>query len=259
MAQSAEEVRELIRVVKPTSVMVELCEARARRIRGSAQLQEGGFAKDLVQELLRQLGAGGRDLPQQFVKMGMQGFYRLLKSLGMDPGLEFKVAMEEAELLRARIVFGDADQDRTMRRISESLTVQAGPSTCNSLTTVFMQQGLLSMVMGGGLPPAEVVDFLRSNGSGKLTDQASFLTLCASKCCDAVEAMKNRKMARAMTEYMRKVNPELASALTDERDEYMVNCLQQLEGRIVGVVGLAHLDGIERRWDALQNNDRQRL
>ncbi len=31
--------------------------------------------------------------------------------------------------------------------------------------------------------------------------------------------MKNRKMARAMTEYMRKVNPELASALTDERDE----------------------------------------
>jgi hypothetical protein len=37
------------------------------------QLQEGDFAKDLVQELLRQLGAGGRDLPQQFIKMGMQG------------------------------------------------------------------------------------------------------------------------------------------------------------------------------------------
>ncbi|KAK9906678.1 hypothetical protein WJX75_006000 [Coccomyxa subellipsoidea] len=224
---SAEEVRELIRVVKPTSVMVELCEARARRIRASSQLQEGDFAKDLVQELLRQLGAGGRDLPQQFIKMGMQGFYRLLKSLGMDPGLEFKVAMEEAELLRARIVFGDADQDRTMRRISESLTVQ----------------GLLSMVMGGGLPPAEVLDFLKSNGSGKLSDQ--------------VEAMKNRKMARAMTDYMRKVNPELASALTDERDEYMVKCLQQLEGRIVGVVGLAHLDGIERRWDAIQNKQRE--
>ena len=47
-------------------------------------------------------------------------------------------------------------------------------------------QGLLSMVMGGGLPPAEVVDFLRSNGSGKLTDQASFLTLCASKCYHTV-------------------------------------------------------------------------
>lgn len=43
----------------------------------------------------------------------------------MDPGLEFKVAMEEAELLRAKVVYGDADQDRTMRRISESLSVQA--------------------------------------------------------------------------------------------------------------------------------------
>ena len=60
-------------------------------------------------------------------KCGMDlvtGFYRLLKTWGMDPGLEFKVAMEEAELLRARIVFGDADQDRTMRRISESLSLQ---------------------------------------------------------------------------------------------------------------------------------------
>ncbi len=37
---SAEEVRELIRVVKPTSVMVELCEARARRIRASAQVRQ---------------------------------------------------------------------------------------------------------------------------------------------------------------------------------------------------------------------------
>ncbi|CAL8462425.1 g1958 [Coccomyxa elongata] len=226
---SAEEVRELIRVVKPTSVMVELCESRARRLRASSQLQEGDFAKDLVQEVLRQLGAGGRDLPQQFMKMGMQGFYRLLKTWGMDPGLEFKVAMEEAELLRARIVFGDADQDRTMRRISESLSLQ----------------GLLGMVMGGGLPPADVLDFLKSNGSSKLTDQ--------------VEAMKNRRMARAMTEYMRKVNPALAEALTDERDEYMVKCLQKLEGRVVGVVGLAHLDGIERRWDAEQNKSREAL
>lgn len=30
---SAEEVRELIRVVRPTAVMVELCESRARRLR----------------------------------------------------------------------------------------------------------------------------------------------------------------------------------------------------------------------------------
>ena len=35
---SAEEVRELIRVVQPTTVMVELCEQRAERLRSSAQV-----------------------------------------------------------------------------------------------------------------------------------------------------------------------------------------------------------------------------
>lgn len=30
----------------------------------------------------------------------------------------------------------------------------------------------------------------------------------------------------------------------------MTASLLQLEGRVVGVVGLAHLDGIERRWEA---------
>ena len=38
-------------------------------------------------------------------------------------------------------------------------------------------QGLLSMVMGGGLPPADVLDFLNYNGSSKLTDQASVFAL----------------------------------------------------------------------------------
>ena len=39
----------------------------------------------------------------------------------------------------------------------------------------------------------------------------------------------------------------------------MVKCLQKLEGRVVGVVGLAHLDGIERRWDAEQIKSREAL
>jgi pheromone shutdown protein TraB len=52
----------------------------------------------------------------------------------MDPGLEFKVAMEEADKLRAHIVYGDADQQRTMQRISQSLSAKAGllPTTKGS-------------------------------------------------------------------------------------------------------------------------------
>lgn len=35
----------------------------------------------------------------------------------------------------------------------------------------------------------------------------------------------------------------------------MTQSLVGLEGRVVVVVGLAHLDGIERRWEALQLGD----
>ena len=55
---------------------------------------------------------------------GLQASIGSLKSWGMDPGLEFKVAMEEAERLRAALVYGDADQDHTIKRISKAITVQ---------------------------------------------------------------------------------------------------------------------------------------
>ena len=51
------------------------------------------------------------------------------------------------------------------------------------------------------------------------------------------------------------VNPQLAAALIDERDQVMVDCLSKLQGRVVGVVGLAHLDGMERRWQEMQHLD----
>lgn len=66
--------------------------------------------------------------------LGKAGFYRLLKSWGMDPGLEFKVAMEEAERLQARLIYGDADQEHTMRRIAQSFSMQV----LIKLITVFL-------------------------------------------------------------------------------------------------------------------------
>lgn len=39
--------------------------------------------------------------------------------------------------------------------------------------------------------------------------------------------------------------------------QVMVQCLQGLEGRVVSVVGLAHVDGMQSRWDAWQKRSRQ--
>ena len=37
--------------------------------------------------------------------------------------------------------------------------------------------------------------------------------------------------------------------------QYMVRSLRKLEGRVVGVVGLGHLEGMQKQWEHL---DRQR-
>lgn len=42
--------------------------------------------------------------------------------LGLEPGLEFKVAMEEAEKLGAKVVFGDRSGEETMAKLSKTLT-----------------------------------------------------------------------------------------------------------------------------------------
>ncbi|KAL4422410.1 hypothetical protein ABPG75_008607 [Micractinium tetrahymenae] len=97
----------------------------------------------------------------------------------------------------------------------------------------------MGMMTGRGMPdpPPGLVEFMMQQG-GSVEAQ--------------VEGLKTRAMAREMSEYMRRVNPRLAKALIDERDQHMVDSLSKLEGRVVAVVGLAHLDGIERRWEALQ-------
>ena len=89
----------------------------------------------------------------------------------------------------------------------------------------------------------------------------------------AIEALKTRQSARLMREAIRKMNPGVAAALIDDRDQVarnriccrssiccfvdhpvqtccflqtLVNSLKPLRGKVVAVVGIAHLDGIQR-------------
>jgi pheromone shutdown protein TraB len=49
----------------------------------------------------------------------------VLKLLGMDPGLEFKVAMAEAKAQGAKLVYGDANVQETLKKLSASIKLQA--------------------------------------------------------------------------------------------------------------------------------------
>ena len=61
--------------------------------------------------------------------------------------------------------------------------------------------------------------------------------------------LKQRDNVRALSQYLKSELPPLYTALIAERDEYMANSLLQSPGkRMVAVTGLAHMDGIERRF-----------
>lgn len=64
-----------------------------------------------------------------------------------------------------------------------------------------------------------------------------------------------------MTETLRKLHPGIVRVILDERDDVLCrSLLERCEGpRVVGVVGLAHVNGIEQRWnDALGRSDRKK-
>lgn len=229
--RSAQEVRDMITLVKPDTVMIELCPQRAQRLR-TGQTSDADFLRDA----LGQMFAPGTNFGQQLFKLSLQGMYRVLHSIGMDVGGEFKAAMQAAEDQGAKLVYGDRDVQETMAKLAAAVRLE----------------DLLRMMMTNGAPqpPQSMVEFFENSAGGVGGGAEGWNA--KSRLEAQVEAMKTRGMARQMSEYMRQLNPALAAALIDERDEYMVNTLRRLKGRVVGVVGLAHLDGIERRWEAMQ-------
>ena len=58
--------------------------------------------------------------------------------------------------------------------------------------------------------------------------------------------LKQRETVRELSAYLKQEVPPLYNALIAERDAYMANSILRSPGRrVVAVVGLAHVDGIE--------------
>ena len=91
----------------------------------------------------------------------------------------------------------------------------------------------------GAAPPAALVEATSGNPSEFTKETVS----------SAMAVLKQRDNVRALSQYLKSELPPLYTALIAERDEYMANSLLQSPGkRMVAVTGLAHMDGIERRF-----------
>mmetsp|Transcript_15581 Transcript_15581/g.37393 ORF Transcript_15581/g.37393 Transcript_15581/m.37393 type:complete len:117 (+) Transcript_15581:779-1129(+) len=70
---------------------------------------------------------------------------------------------------------------------------------------------------------------------------------------EVVEMIKSRERAQQCTTYLRRAFPSIYHVMITKRDVHMASMLREhcSDGKVVAVVGMAHVEGIEREWEEL--------
>ena len=91
---------------------------------------------------------------------------------------------------------------------------------------------------------------MSGGGSGGVSGGGGEIT--ADQLRDMVEMIKQRDQVRMLMQGVKDDLPLVYDAMIGERDAYMANGIKRGAGKwktMVGVVGMAHMDGIERNLD----------
>ncbi|MCL7037122.1 hypothetical protein MKW94_004830 [Papaver nudicaule] len=72
---------------------------------------------------------------------------------------------------------------------------------------------------------------------------------------DFVYEKYTRSFARESNSNLKKQYPNIFKVRIEDRDKFMFTNLRNLEGKVVAVVGMAHMDGIELLWKLAEEED----
>eukprot|EP01038_Epipyxis_sp_PR26KG_P015009 gene15009-20194_t len=184
------------------------------------KIQKKSFINNIVQSFQSNIANSIQRVAGSLLGNALSQFYKSVEKLGFTAGGEFKAAVEESRNVGARILLGDRDVDITLERLATAIG-NIDPEKFSSLINKLSEQEeKMGLVM-------------ESENKENLTR--------------FVESMKQKDAVTSLMSIVQSDLPELYNALVGERDVYMANSLIESKGNlIVGVVGLAHLAGIER-------------
>lgn len=173
--------------------------------------------------LLNSLGAAA-------VGKAIRGMYSKLGSEGFNPGEEFIVAIKEGQKQGSAIVLGDQDVDVTLKRMAQAIQK-------TDLSRLLNPDSELEQSMREMLPTS-------SSSTSGMTESEAFKTEMSA----FVETMKTKENVKRVMGLMQQEAPYLYEVMVQERDTYMAAGLNTLNEFtiITAVMGLAHLDGVER-------------
>lgn len=241
---SNDEVVDLIQLVKPKYVFVELDANRAGQLRRSSNSASKNSNNNNMADSFNSLFKGiGKGLPPNIMQQLPPQMHNFLPMLQNAPqmmsrmgwlgsqGAEMKAALEEAERIGATCVYGDVDFEITVRELRLAMMGMAANP-----------MNLMQMIGNAPSPPKELA---------ALTG----IILSEGNPTQIIEAVKTREQARQMTKYVSEALPPLYDVMITKRDVHMAKMLKKhcSDGKVVAVVGAGHVEGIEREWEALDN------
>lgn len=207
-AKSVEDVRRVIREVKPEVVCVELCQGRY-----DALTQDNAFRNLDVFKVIRE----GKTL-YLLAHLALASYQRKMgQNLGVRPGAELLAACEEAEKIGARVELIDRNIHTTLKRTWSSLG--------------FWKRSMMMSSLALGLGDDKKAS---DDDDGELE-------------ADDVEKLKEPQALSEMLSELSRTMPEVKRPLIDERDQYLMAGIEEAAGKarsVVAVVGAAHVPGM---------------
>ncbi|KAJ8732832.1 hypothetical protein PYW07_015431 [Mythimna separata] len=221
--QSVEDVSQIVKVLQPNAILVELCRQRVSLL----ELDDKKFLEDAKKFDARKLKDAVKG--QNFVSgmlhaMLLKTYADIAKELGVAPGGEFRRAYQEMKKIPGcKLFLGDRPIQITIARAFQSLSVYE---------------------LG------QVLYHLTSTNPKPLNKEQ-------------LEKYKDRDFVQAQFEEITKDVPafkKIFHVFVDERDKCLAYSLQECvrsvnTPRVLAVVGMGHVDGIVRYYGKMKQED----
>ena len=237
--ESTREVIELINLVQPTTVFVELDSGRAAQLRrssaGSSTTTTTFDLSSITKHpMFASFASAIPGLSTNLAQVLQTVAPDILRRISWLPsqGGEMLAAITEADRLGIRCVHGDVEISQTMTEMKSAVSTSFAEITSNPT--------LISNL----LPPPELRVIFGRLLSGKI-DPRQF-----------VESIKTRDNAHQVASYLQLSFPSVYNVMITKRDVHMAMMLRRHcgKGKVVAVVGMAHMEGIEREWEKLDTS-----
>lgn len=158
-------------------------------------------------------------LGQKAFSHSVRSLQELLKLFGINYGEEFRVALEEADKIGADLHYIDENIDVTLQNVKRNLSIL-------EITSFFM-----------GLPQ-------HSSRYPALFE----IAMQIDKDKNIEDLMRNKQVMQQISQLLGDHFPGAMKAILHDRNDLMIKRLREMKGKIIAVVGIAHVEGLEKLW-----------